>query len=98
MVYLVSYDLNASEQDYQKLINAICRYENPCRVLRSQWLIQSDKSAKQIFNELVAFIDSDDELFICELNPNCAGSLTKEKISWLQTFLISPQLLPRFLG
>lgn len=70
MVYLVSYDLNAPEQDYQKLINAICRYENSCRVLRAQWLIQSDKSAKQIFKELVAFIDSDDELFIYEVTEN----------------------------
>lgn len=76
MVYLVSYDLNAPEQDYQKLINAICRYENSCRVLRAQWLIQSDKSAKQIFKELGAFIDSDDELFICEVTENQSKQFT----------------------
>lgn len=38
-VYLVSYDLNAPDKDYQRLIDAIGRYDNVCRVLKSQWAI-----------------------------------------------------------
>lgn len=98
MVYLVSYDLNNPGKDYQRLISAIERYNNPCRVLRSQWLIQSDKSATQIFNELIAFVDANDELFVCEITKNYAGRLTQEKIDWLQTFQRLPSLLPHLLG
>ena len=78
MVYLVSYDLNEPDKDYQRLIDAISRYGNPCRVLKSQWLIQSDKSAKQLCDELTAFVDESDELFVCEVNQNFAVKPTKK--------------------
>ena len=97
-VYLVSYDLNAPDKDYQRLIDAIGRYGNVCRVLKSQWAIQSNNSAEQIFNDLVRFIDGDDELFVCELNQNYAGRLSQEKIDWFQSFPKPLQLLPRLLG
>lgn len=73
MVYLISYDLNAPEQDYPKIIKAIETYDSCCRVLKSQWLIFSNHSAERIFNHLSRFIDEDDELFVCEVNANCAG-------------------------
>ena len=76
-VYLVSYDLNKPEQDYPALIRAIETYnannEHFCKVLKSQWFLYSNKTAKQIFNHLSRFIDEDDELFVCELNGNCFG-------------------------
>lgn len=98
MIYLVSYDLNKPDKDYRKLIDAICRYDNPCRILKSQWLIRSDKTAEQICKDLLAFVDATDELFVCELNQNCAGRLTQEKIDWLERFHKLPSLLPRLLG
>lgn len=72
VVYLVSYDLNEPCKDYQRLIDAIEHYDNPYRILKSQWLIQSDKSAKQICGELAAFVDESDELVVCEVNENFA--------------------------
>ena len=86
MVYLVSYDLNKPEQDYSTLIDAISRYFNPCRVLKSQWLIHSDKSAEEIFNKLVRFIDANDELFVCEVNRNHFGRFKPDTLKQLQIF------------
>ena len=73
LVYLVSYDLNKPEQDYPKIIKAIETYEFHCRVLQSQWLIRSEKTAEELLAHLSKFIDEDDELFVCEVNKNCAG-------------------------
>lgn len=97
-VYLVSYDLNKPEQDYQRLIDAICGYTSSCRVLKSQWLILTNETAKQISDHLTAFIDSNDELFVCELNQNCEGRLNLEVIKWLRNFHKATPLLPKLLG
>ena len=79
MVYLVSYDLNAPEQDYPQIIKAIETYDLNCRVLKSQWLIWSNRSAEQIFNHLSRFIDDDDELFVCEVTRNCEGKFNDNR-------------------
>ena len=87
MVYLVSYDLNAPEKDYPALIGAIEHYDKPCRILKSQWLICSDKSAEEIFNELVGFIDANDELFVCEVNQNHLGRFRDKALSFAHGLL-----------
>ena len=79
MVYLVSYDLNAPEQDYPKIVRAIEAYENSFRVLNSQWFIFSSKTAEEIFNHLKRFIDEDDELFVCEVTRNCFGKFNEPR-------------------
>ena len=77
MVYLVSYDLNNPGKDYPSIIDAINRYDNPCHILKSQWLIESGKSAEQICMELVRFIDANDELFVCEVTQNRMGKFNQ---------------------
>lgn len=84
MIYLVSYDLNAPEKNYERIISAIKTYGDYCPVLKSQWLISSDTSADNIFLHLRNHIDPDDALFICELPPNYAGQLKEETIHWLE--------------
>lgn len=91
MVYLVSYDLNEPDKDYKRLIDAISRYGNPCHVLKSQWLIQFDKSAKQLCDELTAFVDESDELFVCEVNQNRFGKFKPETIKQFQ--IVQGQML-----
>lgn len=73
--YLISYDLNAPEQDYPAIIRAIETYEIRCKILKSQWLVLSNKTADEIVKHLSRFIDSNDELFVCEVNANCCGQL-----------------------
>ena len=74
--YLVSYDLNKPIKDYPSLISAIERYENYCRILKSQWLIYSDSTAERIFEYLRHYIDADDELFVCEVTYDCFGKFS----------------------
>lgn len=87
MVYLVSYDLNEPDKDYSAIIDAIGRYANPYRVLKSQWLICSNKSAKEIFNQLVEFVDEDDKLFVCEVNENHFGKFNAKSCRQNNSFL-----------
>lgn len=87
MIYLVSYDLNEPDKDYRRLFDAIERYDKPCRILKSQWLIRSDKSAEEIFNELVDFIDANDELFVCEVNQNHLGRFRDKTLSFAHGLL-----------
>ena len=84
MIYLVSYDLNTPGKDYSTLIDAIRNYDNPCRILKSQWLIRSNMPAEQICRELLAFVDTNDELFVCEVNQNRYCKLKSETIAKLQ--------------
>lgn len=91
-VYLVSYDLNKPVKDYQKLIDAINRHEKTRHVLKSQWLISSDKTAEQLCNELINFIDENDDLLVCEVNENCAA-----RISDKTNQKFSPRFLPGLL-
>lgn len=83
MIYLVSYDLNRPEKNYERIISAIKTYGDYCPVLKSQWLISSTAIADDIFVHLRQYIDADDVLCICELTDNYAGQLKEETINWL---------------
>ena len=65
-VYLISYDLNR-RKDYTRLTNRIKQYKAHAQVLYSQWLIQSDQTAKQIGDDLVNYIDNDDAILVSEM-------------------------------
>ena len=75
--YLISYDLNEPGQDYPSIIKAIETYETRCKILKSQWLLLSNKTADEIFRHLNRFIDTNDELFVCEINWNCCGKFNE---------------------
>ena len=83
-VYLVSYDLNQPGQDYDSLIAAIRSYNGYCQALKSQWFICSDKTAKQICEHLVQYIDENDWLIVCELSSNFRAWLSDEAVKWLE--------------
>ena len=81
-VYLVSYDLNQPGQDYPRIIDAIGTFDH-CQVLKSQWFVASDKTYKEIFDYLIQFVDSTDQLLVTELPQNSEGRISPEAISWL---------------
>ena len=81
MVYLISYDLNKTGQDYKVLYDTIKNLGNNIWMhpLDSTWLIKSNLTAKQIYDKLKPIIDDNDLLFISEITKNYSG--------WLQTDL-----------
>ena len=81
--YCVSYDLNKSDKNYDGLISAIQQY-NCTKALCSTWFIKSNSSAQTIYDNLKEFIDSNDHLFVIEVNTsNEQGWMPKAVWNWL---------------
>jgi hypothetical protein len=85
-VYLISYDLNR-QKDYARLIQAIQAYKAYARVLYSQWLVQSDRTAAQVATDLLQHVDRDDGILVAEM--------TQPGISW-RSLLISDDAMNKW--
>lgn len=74
MRYLISYDLNAPNRDYQTLWNALGRMEAQ-RVLLSQWIVRRvGTTSADLRDRLWTFMDSNDRLLVVSLdNSDWAG-------------------------
>ncbi len=66
--YMIGCSLNAPGRDYVDLVQAIERVGTaawPC--LASTWVVNSEKTASQIRDELRPYLDGSDELIVAEL-------------------------------
>lgn len=66
--YIIGCSLNAPGRDYVDLVEAIGRVGNaawPC--LESTWVVNSQKTASQIRDELKPYLEASDELIVAEL-------------------------------
>ena len=72
MTYLISYDLNAPGKNYDDLYEAIKNASNGtwCKPLRSVYVINSNLSAKTIYDRLTPCLDSNDCVLIIEVTKN----------------------------
>lgn len=61
-VFLISYDLNNPEQDYNKLFQAIKIYGKWSHRLDSTWIIETSSSLKTVADDLVNHIDKNDKI------------------------------------
>lgn len=74
--YIISYDLNNPGQDYNDLINKIKSFPYYSHFQKSNFLIKSTLTAKEIYNQLSIYLDDSDLIFISELTSyNHYGSL-----------------------
>lgn len=80
--YLVTYDLNNSNKNYDGLIDAIKKFPW-AKICRSSWAIKSDLDCESIRDRLKATIDSDDILFVAEFDDWAAWNLSKKVVEWL---------------
>lgn len=81
MVYLISYDLHNSGQNYEKVEQAIknCSYQNIwMHFLSTTWLIKSTLSVDQIYNEIKKVTNENDRFIIIEVKNNSQGWLDKK--------------------
>jgi CRISPR-associated endonuclease Cas2 len=83
-VYLVTYDLNKADKDYEDLIDAIKAYGSYCKLQRSVWFIDSNDSASQIRDDLKQHIDKNDDLFVGEMRKHWAGANKMKCVDWLK--------------
>lgn len=82
-VYMVTYDLNAPGQDYSTLIKEIGKFTH-CKALKSAFFIDSAKSASEIRDHLMKFVDPDDMLFVLELRWHWGANRVSPATDWLQ--------------
>lgn len=83
MHYIVSYDLKNPGQDYQSLINAIKLF-NHIYIGGSCWAVKTNLTATQILHTLARYIDTTDNLIVCDFRNWAGCNLTPEVIHWLK--------------
>lgn len=83
MRYLINYDLNTPGQSYTTLIAAIQSNKNWAKISRSCWIIESDRSAMQIRDDLASHLDRNDLLFVCAISDWASLNFSAEVNTWL---------------
>lgn len=84
MVYCIGYDLNSPGKNYTPLIEQIKSYGIWWHHLDSTWFIVSNKTASQIRDHLVEYIDNTDELLVFKVGDSWAGrGFSKRGYDWL---------------
>ncbi|MEB3790114.1 hypothetical protein [Acinetobacter sp. IK40] len=87
-VYSVTYDLIKSK-DYTKMIDGIKKVsvDNWARPTKSQWIITSTKTAEQVKDFLKDYMDSDDILFVIEVNGDrwAASNIPNDVTNWMNS-------------
>jgi len=78
MAKLVTYDLNhADEINYDKLYDAINKYDSAEKICESTWLVVSDDSCTEIRNNLENYMHSKDKIFV--------NKITNVEAAWRNT-------------
>ena len=87
MVYMITYDLNKSGQEYEKVIEAIKSASTGvwCTYWKSSYLIQSNlTSANAVVEKIAPFIDGNDMLIAIEVTRNYQGMLPKDAWDYIR--------------
>lgn len=91
--YLITYDLvgtSETSQDYTRLIEAIQSYGTWGKIQKSVFAVRTGKSAKEIFDHLWAYMDSNDRLFIIEVTGHSRWINELCERKWLEDFVNNP--------
>jgi hypothetical protein len=81
--YAISYDLNKQDKNYDGLYDAIKNF-NYYHVMDSVWFIKTNFTSLEVYNKLKPQIDTNDFLFVSEINSNYYGFLQKDVWNWLK--------------
>lgn len=86
-LYSITYDL-VKDRDYPELYKAIISLCNNtyARPTKSQWIVQSTKTPKQIVEFLMKYIDHDDVIFVIQVDATSWWSVNMNKtaVNWLK--------------
>lgn len=88
MIYIVSYDLKNSGQDYTSLYEAIKSCGDWQHPLESVWLLSTNAMAENLYDVIKPCMNDSDLLFICELNAqNRQGWMAKSCWEWIASHI-----------
>ena len=86
MVYFITYNLKKPSRFYNDFITSLKSFGTWWHQTDSTWLIVTSKSTSEVRDYLKQFIDSNDQLFVSQLQRNWAATgFTKEEYNWLKT-------------
>jgi hypothetical protein len=94
MILIITYDLK-TPKDYHDFYEAIKTQSEQGKwwhYMASTWLLSTRKTPQQVVEAIRPLLDSQDFLFVCEINSNYEGWLPKPAWDWLQAEL--PQFNP----
>lgn len=80
MICFITYDLNATGQNYEKVINAIKDASTGvwCTYWKSSYLIQTNLTVQQVSDKITPHLDSNDRLLVIEVKHNYQGWLPED--------------------
>lgn len=89
MNYLVSYDLNKPGKDYSGVHKAIQSASTGvwCKPLESVYIIQSNLTARNIYDRVEKFLDKSDRILIIQVTNESFWCLDKDVSDYLQRML-----------
>lgn len=83
MVYLITYDLNKTGQDYKSLYDTIKSLGSWAHFLDSTWFVDTHISVIEIRDKLTAVMDTNDSLFVSKISKSYSGWLSQDAWNWL---------------
>lgn len=83
-VYVVSYDLNKSGQEYEGLYEELKNSAAWWHYLDSTWLIYTSESADQLYSRIGKHIDENDYALVIEVKRNYQGWLPDKAWEWIR--------------
>src|SRR5947208_3217570 len=92
-VYCVSYELRVAGKNYEPLYNELKKSTRWWHYLQSTWLIQTDETAVQVWQRLVAHVDQQDSVLLIEVRNNAQGWLPKDAWDWIRDNVPPPSTL-----
>lgn len=82
----ISYDLKAPHRNYESLHDAIKNISGKwAKVTESYWLVKTRLSAAYVRDNLKLKLDSNDVLFVAEVDDWAAYNLSREVVEWLKS-------------
>ena len=93
-VYMISYDLVNSGQNYDKINNDIKKLGSHTEILNTTYIVISNDTSEQILNHLQSSLDLNDKLFIARLQGDASWSepFSQEISAWLMENIVDANL------
>ena len=64
--YIISYDLDGEDPNYEELKEKIKSYDQCCSITQSTWGICTNMGLNDVFQQLSEILNEDDKLFVSE--------------------------------
>lgn len=85
MIYLVTYDLNKPQQEYEELYEELKHIGAWWHYLDSTWLIVTSESLKELSQRIRDKIDTNDHLLVFDItDKDYYGWLPKDAWKWIK--------------